>query len=158
VFDTILDWPADEIEQVVAHELGHWRHSHLRRKLPVLIGSQLVMFVVTFVVLQWSWLLHAGGVDSLEDPGALPLFLFVFPLGFVLVGAITSWLSRVDERQADLYALEVLDDPDKFSALFRRLAETNKADIDPGQLKRLMASHPPIPERLAMASAWKAGT
>ena len=35
VFDTILDWPIDEIEQVVAHELGHWRHAHLRRKLPV---------------------------------------------------------------------------------------------------------------------------
>src|SRR4029079_1225892 len=55
VFDTILDWPADEIEQVVAHELGHWRHSHLRRKLPVLIVTQLVMFVLTYAVLRWDW-------------------------------------------------------------------------------------------------------
>jgi STE24 endopeptidase len=158
VFDTILDWPVDEIEQVVAHELGHWRHAHLRRKLPVLIVTQLVMFLLTYLVLQWDWLLRAGGVDSVRDPGALPIFLFVFPLGFVLVGAVTSWLSRVDERQADLYALEILDDPDRFSALFRRLAEANKADVDPGLLKRLMASHPPIPERLAMASAWKAAS
>lgn len=158
VFDTILGWPIDEIEQVVAHELGHWRHAHLRRKLPVLIATQLVMFVVTYLVLQWHWLLHAGGVQSLHDPGALPIFLFVFPLGFVFVGVVTSWLSRVDERQADLYALEVLDDPAKFSALFRRLAEANFADVDPGLLKRLMASHPPIPERLAMAAAWKAAS
>jgi STE24 endopeptidase len=157
VFDTILDWPADEICQVVAHELGHWHHAHLRRKLPVLIATQLVMFLVTYVVLQWDWLLRAGGVDSLRDPGALPIFLLVFPLGFVLVGMVTAWLSRVDERQADLYALEVLDDPERFDALFRRLADANKADIDPGLLKQLLASHPPIPERLAMAAAWKAG-
>jgi STE24 endopeptidase len=157
VFDTILDWPLEEIEQVVAHELGHWKHAHLRRKLPVLIGTQLLMFVVTYLVLQWDWLLHAGGVQSVRDPAALPIFLFVFPLGFVLVGAVTSYLSRVDERQADLYALEVLDDPGQLSAMFRRLAEANKADVDPPLLKRIMASHPPIPERLAMADAWSAG-
>jgi STE24 endopeptidase len=157
VFDTILDWAPEEIEQVVAHELGHWKHAHLRRKLPVLIGAQLLMFVVTWAVLRWDWLLEAGGVRSVRDPGALPIFLAVFPLGFLLVGAVTAWLSRVDERQADLYALEVLDDPSAFSDLFRTLAASNKADVDPGFVKRLMASHPPIPERLAMAAAWEAG-
>jgi STE24 endopeptidase len=158
VFDTILDWPPEQIEQVVAHELGHWRHAHLRRKLPVLVATQLVMFLATYLLLQWDWLLRAGGVASVRDPAALPIFLFVFPFGFVFVSLVTSWLSRVDERQADLYALEVLDDPDRFSALFRRLAEANKADVDPGLFKRLTASHPPIPERLAMAAAWKAGS
>lgn len=157
VFDTILDWAPELIEQVVAHELGHWRHAHLRRKLPVLIATQLVMFVVTWVVLRWHWLLHAGGVTSVRDPAALPIFLAVFPLGFVIVNLVTSWLSRADERQADLYALETLDDPDAFSALFRQLAETNKADVDPGLWKRFTASHPPIPERLAMAAAWRSG-
>jgi STE24 endopeptidase len=154
VFDTILGWDPEHVEQVVAHELGHWRHAHLRRKLPVLIGTQLVMFLATWAVLRWDWLLEAGGVRSVRDPGALPIFLAVFPLGFVVVGGVTSWLSRVDERQADLYALEVLDDPGAFSGLFRQLAETNKADVDPGVVKRLLASHPPIPERLAMAAAW----
>jgi len=156
VFDTILDWDPQHIEQVVAHELGHWRHHHLYRKLPVLISTQLLMFVLTWLVLRWEWLLDAGGVSSVRDPAAVPIFLAVFPLGFVLVGLVTSWLSRVDERQADLYALEVLDDPKAFSGLFRQLAETNKADVDPGFTKRLLASHPPIPERLAMAAAWDA--
>lgn len=156
VFDTILDWRPEQIEQVVAHELGHWRHAHLRRKLPVLIVTQLLMFVVTWALLRWDWLLEVGGVSSVREPAAVPLFLAVFPLGFVFVGLVTSWLSRVDERQADLYALEVLDDPSAFSALFRQLAETNKADVDPGLTKRLLASHPPIPERLAMAAAWEA--
>jgi STE24 endopeptidase len=154
IFDTILDWPPELIEQVVAHELGHWRHAHLRRKLPVLIGAQLVMFLLTWLALRWSFLLDVAGVDSAADPASLPLFLAVFPLGFVLVGLVSGWLSRVDERQADLHALAVLDDPDAFGRLFRQLADTNKADLDPGLWKRLHASHPPIAERLAMGRAW----
>lgn len=155
VFDTILDWPPELIEQVVAHELGHWRHAHLRRKLPVLIGAQLAMFLLTWLAMRWSFLLDVAGVDRAGDPGSLPLFLGIFPLGFVVVGLVSSWLSRVDERQADLHALEVLRDPDAFGRLFRLLAETNKADLDPGLWKRLLASHPPIAERLAMGRAWE---
>jgi STE24 endopeptidase len=155
LFDTILEWPPELIEQVVAHELGHWRHAHLRRKLPVLIAAQLVMFLLTWSALRWEPLLDLAGVEAAGDPASLPLFLAVFPLGFVVVGLLSSWLSRVDERQADIHALEVLGDPDAFSRLFRQLAETNKADVDPGRWKRLNASHPPIAERLAMADAWE---
>jgi STE24 endopeptidase len=156
LFDTILDWPPEQVEQVVAHELGHWRHAHLRRKIPVLVGAQLLMFLVTWAALRWEPLLDVAGVGSAGDPASLPLFLAVFPLGFVAVGLLASWLSRVDERQADLHALGVLRDPGAFAALFRRLAETNKADVDPNRWKRLNASHPPIAERLAMAEAWRA--
>jgi Zn-dependent protease with chaperone function len=73
----------------------------------------------------------------------------------VAVNLVTSWLSRADERQADIYALDVLGDPDAFSQVFRRLAETNKSDVDPSTWKRLNASHPPIAERLAMARRWQ---
>jgi STE24 endopeptidase len=154
VFDTIRDWPPELVEQVVAHELGHWRHHHLRRKLPVLIGAQLVMFLLAWAALRWEPLLELAGVERAGDPASLPLFLAVFPLGFVVAGLASSWLSRVDERQADLHALEVLGDPEAFSRLFRQLAETNKADVDPSGWKRLNASHPPLAERLAMAQAW----
>lgn len=155
LFDTILDWPPEVVEQVVAHELGHWRYAHLRRKLPVLVAAQLVMFVATYFLLQWDWLLARAGVTSVEDPGALPLFLGVFPLTYVVLQLGAAWLSRADERQADLHALAVLDDPDRFSEVFRRLAERNKADVDPSRWKRLIAAHPPVAERLAMAAAWR---
>lgn len=155
VFDTLLEWPHEVIVQVVAHELGHWHHSHLRRKLPVIIAVQLLLFLGSWALLRWDWLLDLGGVDSVRDPGAIPIFFTIFPAGFVAVSLVTSWLSRADERQADLYALDVLRDPDAFSQVFRRLAETNKADVDPSAWKRLNASHPPIPERLAMAHRWQ---
>ena len=155
VFDTLLQWPHEVVVQVVAHELGHWRHAHLRRKLPVVIGVQLLLFLGSWALLRWEWLLELGGVESASDPAAIPIFFTVFPAGFVVAGLATAWLSRADERQADLYALDVLRDPSAFSEVFRRLAETNKADVDPSRWKRLHASHPPIPERLAMANAWQ---
>lgn len=157
LFDTILDWPPEVVEQVVAHELGHWKHAHLRRKLPVLVMAQLVMFVATYLLLQWDWLLEVAGVTNVQDPASLPLFLAVFPLTYVVTQLVASWLSRADERQADIHALEVLDDPERFSEVFRRLAERNKADVDPSRWKRVTAAHPPIAERLAMAAAWREG-
>jgi STE24 endopeptidase len=157
LFDTILDWPPEVVEQVVAHELGHWKHAHLRRKLPVLVLAQLVMFVATYWLLKWDWLLDRAGVTSVEDPASLPLFLAVFPLTYVVLQLLAAWLSRADERQADIHALEVLDDPEQFSEVFRRLADRNKADVDPGRWKRITASHPPVAERLAMAAAWRDG-
>lgn len=155
LFDTILGWPHDVTVQVVAHELGHWRFAHLRRKLPVVIGLQLALFVAVWALLRWDWLLDLAGIGEAGDPGAVPLFFSLFPAGFVLAGLGTAYLSRVDERQADLYALDVLRDPDDFSQVFRTLAETNKADVDPSRWKRLNASHPPIAERLAMARRWE---
>jgi STE24 endopeptidase len=155
VYDTLLAWPHEVVVQVVAHELGHWHHRHLRRKLPVVIGVQLLLFLGSWAVLRWHWLLDVGGVSSVRDPGAIPIFFTIFPAGFVAVNLVTSWLSRVDERQADLYALDVLREPEAFSEVFRRLADTNKADVDPSRWKRLNASHPPIPERLAMARRWQ---
>ena len=155
LFDTILDWPRDVVVQVVAHELGHWRHAHLRRKVPVIVAIQFLLFLAVWALLEWDWLLELGGVDSVRDPGAIPLFASLFPAGFVGANLVTSWLSRADERQADIYALDVLQQPDEFSDVFRRLAERNKADVDPSTWKRLVASHPPIPERLAMARRWQ---
>lgn len=155
LYDTILAWPPEVIVQVVAHELGHWRFAHLRRKLPVVIGLQLLLFVGVWALLRWDWLLDVGGVASVRDPAAAPIFFTLFPAGFVLANLGTTFLSRADERQADLYALDVLRDPGDFSRVFRTLAETNKADVDPSTWKRLNASHPPIAERLAMARRWE---
>ena len=157
VFDTLLDWPAELLEQIVGHELGHWRHKHIRRRIPVVIAAQGLALVVTWFLVRWDWLLDQGGVDRIEDPAALPIFLLVFPASFMLSTLVTSWLSRADERAADIYALELLRDPDAFAAAFRKLVDANKADVDPPLWKRVTHTHPPIAERVAMAAAWRSG-
>ncbi len=155
VFDTIVDWPPELVEQVVAHELGHWKHAHLRRRLPVVLAAQLLAFGVAWALLRQPGVLRAAGVEAAGDPASLPLLVVVLSLGLGATSLLTSWLSRADERQADLFALEVLHRPDRLTAVLRRLARRNRADVDPYWWKRLWASHPPLAERMALARAWE---
>ncbi len=157
LFDTVLDWPVELVEQVVAHELGHWRYGHLRRRLPVVIGAQLVVFATGWAVLGWDPLLSLAGVRSVGDPASLPLLVIVLSPGLVATSLLASRLHRADERQADLFALELLGRPDRLVALLRRLARRNKADVDPTWWKRVTSTHPPLAERMAMAAAWGQG-
>jgi STE24 endopeptidase len=154
VFDTLLDWEPKHLEQIVGHELGHWHLKHLRRRVPVVVVAQGIALVFTALVLQWDWALDAAGVSSERDPAAAPVFLLAFGAGFMLSTLVTSWLSRADERAADLYALQLLGDPDAFAGAFRKLVEVNKAEIDPPFWKRLTYTHPPLAERVAMAAGY----
>ncbi|HLG00312.1 MAG TPA: M48 family metallopeptidase [Acidimicrobiia bacterium] len=156
LFDTILAWPPALLEQVVAHELGHWRHGHLARQLPLLAVVQFAAFGAMAWVFSASAVLDWIGVAGPGDPRTLPFFLLVYPA--ILGGAtlVLAWLSRAYERQADLHALSVLDDPAAFQAAFRRLAADNVVDVDPPWWQRIRHGHPPVPERMAMAAAWEA--
>ena len=155
LFDTVLDWPHEVVEAVVAHELGHWHHAHLRRRLLVVVASQLAGFYVAWVALGWDPLLRMAGVTDAGDPASLPLLVVASSLGSVLTGVVGSWLSRADERQADLFALAVGEAPEHLIEALERLARRNNADVDPSRWRRLVASHPPLAERMAMAAAWR---
>lgn len=158
LFDTILEWPPHLLEQVVAHELGHWRHGHLARQIPVLVALQLVAFFALSRFMEWGTVLDWIGVEQVGDPRTYPLLFLVYPFLLGAASLALSWLGRVYERQADLHALEVLDDPDAFQATFRRLASDNRADVAPPWWRRVRQVHPPVPERMAMAETWRDST
>ncbi len=154
IYDTMLEWPHEQISNVVAHEIGHWKLGHIRRLLPVAIGLTFVTFVVLKLVLESERALSWAGVSSVRDPAVFPLFLLVF----TLVGPVNSlgvaWLSRAHERQADLFALETLRQPATFVGMMRRLHTDTLADLAPSLWRRISHSHPPVAERLAMGRAW----
>jgi STE24 endopeptidase len=154
LFDTILSRPVEQIRAVAAHEIGHWRLGHIKRIIPVAAGLLFVNFAVLRLVLGWDTALDWAGIDSLDDPAALPLFLLVFPLGSALTGLISAWVTRAGEREADLFALEVTRDADAMGAMLRSLHTENLADLAPSRWKRATATHPHASERLAMAAAW----
>jgi STE24 endopeptidase len=154
LYDTILDHPPALIEQVVAHELGHWRHHHLRQQIPVLAVTTLVVFGVLRIIAGWQELFAWLGLQGLGDPAALPLLLLGAQFGSLVTGLVTAWLSRAQEREADLDALDVLARPDDMVEMLRRLHVKNLSDLDPGRLQRVRASHPPAAERMAFARAW----
>ena len=160
LFDTLLEHPPAVVEQVVAHEIGHWRLHHLRRQIP--LAAVLSFFVFGFLKLlsEWTWLFEqagiptTGSVPAIGNPAALPILLFGVQAGFAVTGLVSGWVSRAFERQADLEALELLQQPQTMLDMQRRLHVKNLADLDPNLLRRLQATHPPAAERMAFTKAW----
>ncbi len=156
VFDTMLEHPPEVVEQVVAHEIGHYRLKHTVKTVPVLALLLLATFAFLGWLTSWDWALQQAGVETVRDPAALPLLLIGFGLASNLTGIVSSWYSRVKEREADLEALELLGRPDAFVEVWRRMVPKNRMDLDPPWWRRLTATHPDPPERMAFAADWAA--
>lgn len=156
LYDTILEHPPEVVAQVVAHEVGHWRLHHLRRQIPIAAGLALVVFVGLRLLAEWDGLWSWAGVDGIGDPAGLPVVLLAAQIGLGALSLATAYVSRAFEREADLQALELLGEPERMRDMLRRLHTKNLADLDPGPVTRLRASHPPAAERLALVSAWEA--
>jgi STE24 endopeptidase len=155
LFDTILEHPPETIEQVVAHEIGHYRLKHVQKS--VVFQGLLMLGVFAFLgwFTEWDWALDRAGVDTIEDPGALPLLLIGLGIAFKIPGLLGAWYSRAKERQADLEALELLGDPNAFIDVWRRFAPKNKIELETPWWKKLEASHPEVPERMAFGADWQ---
>jgi len=152
--DTLLDnYTPDEIEAVLAHELGHQVHRHI-------LKSIFVQAAITFVGF-WAanWTLHYAVdhhmFEELSDFANLPLLALVsVVLSFLLMPALNAY-SRYNERQADRYAFESIASIDPFVSSMNKLAEQNLAERTPSKWVELFFhSHPSISRRLAAAEAW----
>ena len=154
--DTLLaEFTPDEVESVIAHELGHQVH----RDIPVGIAiSSLITLVGLFLVsLVLNWSARALGFSGPADVGALPLLALAFGVFGLLTLPLNNAYSRWREVRADAYALDSTRNPQAFAAAMTRLANQNLADADPpAWVVFLMHSHPPIRQRLAMAASWQA--
>jgi STE24 endopeptidase len=154
LYDTLLEHPPHVVEQVVAHEVGHYRLKHLLKSIPFSTLLVLGAFAFTDVLTSWDTLLDWAGVSSVEEPAAVPLFLLGFVLAYRVVGLLQSWRTRWYEREADLEALELLGDPTAFIDTWRRMAPKNRIDLEPTWWRRLQHDHPEVPERMAFGRAW----
>jgi STE24 endopeptidase len=154
VFDTMLEWPRAQVRWVCAHEIGHWRRKHIMRIIPIILGLLLVDFVVLKLILESDRVLHFAGVNSLHDPGAIPLFLVLFQVPGLVTGLASAYFQRAHERDADLFGLEAVPDPEAAHAAMRNLHTESLAELTPSLWKRLNHSHPPVAERLAMIAEW----
>lgn len=154
-FDTLLDRlsPA-EVEAVLAHELGHFRKGHVRRRLLMSLVSSFAGLALLGWLADQPWFYQGLGVvvpASVADaPGvALLLFMFVMPLFLFVLRPITSWLSRRDEFEADDFAVAQSSGADLASALIK-LYEDNAATLTPDPVhSAFYDSHPPAAIRVA---------
>jgi STE24 endopeptidase len=152
--DTLIsEFSPDEIETVLAHELGH----HVNRDIPLLIVVDSILTLVGLYLagLGLSWGIAVFGFSCPADIAALPLFLLVMG-GYSLVTIpLSNGFSRWRERLADEYALQATGKGEAYASALARLSNQNLADADPQPwVEWLLYSHPALGKRIRMAQGW----
>jgi len=140
----------EEVEAVVAHEFGHFKHKHIWQLLAFSGITTITGFFVLFLAAEKiAALTGAAGISDLYLLPALVFLMAVF--GFILL-PLQNFFSRVLERQADGFALDLTGAPEEFISMMEKLAATNLADMEPSRLQKVfLYNHPPIADRIRMA-------
>ncbi len=156
--DTLLEhYSDDEIEAVLAHELGHHVRRHILKSILMQVGVTFLGFwlvnqVLRFVIARnWFPVLNS----RLYDFANLPLIVLVVTiLSFLLMPAFNA-ISRQHEREADRYAWESIAAIAPFISSMQKLANQNLAEREPSRfIEWFFHSHPSIGKRIAAAEAW----
>jgi STE24 endopeptidase len=149
-FDNLLKQLSPvEIEAVLAHELGHFKHKHIVQRLVLLlVGSLLVLWLLA-QLLSAPWFYAGLGVNTPSMAAALLLLVLVLPVFTFPLQPLMSALSRRQEYQADAYARQQSSAADLISAL-SKVYRDNAATLTPDPLHSLFYdSHPPASLRIA---------
>lgn len=153
-FDTLLSrLNADEIEAVLAHELGHFKHRHIIRRMGLSFVFSLIFFLALGWLSQQIWFYDGLGVlpqfGRPNDALALILFFLVVPVFTFWVTPLAAWISRRDEFEADRYAAQQASAPALMSALVK-LYDDNAATLTPDPIHSgFYDSHPPAIQRIS---------
>ncbi len=154
-FDTLLSrLNTDEIEAVLAHELGHFKHHHVIKRIAM-------MFFVTFLglaLLGWlmnqAWFYNGLGVTTQSNHMALILFLLVSPVFLFILRPLMASYSRKNEFEADDYAAKNANAKDLVSALVK-LYRDNASTLTPDPIhSAFYDSHPPASIRISKLAAY----
>jgi len=153
--DTLLaGYTDDEIEAVLAHELGHHVHRHILKSMIMQAVISFAGFWALKWVLRWA-VMRKELFISQYDFANLPLIILVTTLLSLLLMPLLNGYSRLNERQADRYAWKSIPTITPFITAMNKLAEQNLAERQPSRLVELIFhSHPPIAKRIAAAEAW----
>ena len=157
-YDTLLkQLSPGEVDAVLAHELGHFKHKHIIKR----IISMFAMSLAGFALLGWLssqvWFYTGLGVrpnlSGANDALALLLFLLVVPLFSFFISPLFAQFSRKHEFEADAYAVAQTDGRDLQSALLK-LYQDNASTLTPDPVfVKFYYSHPPASERLGRMSS-----
>ena len=149
-FDTLLSrLQGGEIEAVLAHELGHFKHRHVMKRIVLMFSLSLGFLALLGQLMTADWFYHGLGVSTQNTALALILFFLVVPVFTFLLTPLSSLLSRRHEFEADRYAAEHASASELTNALVK-LYEDNAATLTPDPLHSLFYdSHPPAALRIA---------
>ena len=151
--DTLInEFTAEEIEGVLAHELGHHHYRHIPKQLVISAAGSWIAFSLTRLAAdRWIAALQLNG---LSDIAGFPMFALWLSLLGLIGLPLQNGLSRHFEWQSDRFAVATTKRSKAFADALRRLAKLNLADLNPPQwVVWLFYDHPPIAERITAAEA-----
>jgi STE24 endopeptidase len=149
-FDTLLaHLNISEVEAVLAHELGHFKHRHVMKRIASTFAMSLGFLWLLAILMKTSWFYQGLGVSTPSTALALLLFFMVMPVLGFLLGPVMSAYSRKHEFEADAYAVKQTSAGDLVNALVK-LYQDNAATLTPDPLySKFYDSHPPAAVRIA---------
>jgi STE24 endopeptidase len=149
-FDTLLKTlRGPEIEAVLAHELGHFHHRHVIKRIAVLFGMSFTGLALLGWLIQQSWFYQGLGISTASSHAALILFLLAGPVFTFFLQPLMAWGSRRHEYQADAYAADQSNIKSMIRALVKLYRE-NANTLTPDPLySAFYDSHPPASLRIA---------
>lgn len=152
-FDTLLETlDPDEIEAVLAHELGHFKRKHVQKRIVTMMLMSLAGLALLGWLSQQAWFYQGLGVQTQSNALALLLFMMVSPVFTIFLQPLSSWFSRKHEFEADDYAAQQASASDLIHALVKMYKE-NASTLTPDPLySAFYDSHPPAPVRVAHLS------
>ena len=152
--DTLInEFTPDEIESILAHELGH----HVNKDIPIgmLINSIMTLVGLYLAALGLDWGVGLFGFENSADIAALPLFGLVLGIYGLVTMPLGNGYSRWRERKADHYALQATGKGEAFASAFTRLANQNLAEVDPEPwVEWILHSHPALRKRIQFAEEY----
>jgi STE24 endopeptidase len=153
--DTLLEkYTDDEIEAILAHELGHHVHRHIPKGILVEAGVTFVGFWAANQILHYA-IERRHMFEQLADFANLPLLMLVSAVLSLLLMPLLNAYSRFNERQADCYSYTAIPSIESFISGMNKLADQNLAERQPSRIVELLFhSHPPIAKRIQAAEAW----
>lgn len=152
-FDTLLEsLSGEEIEAVLAHELGHFRRKHVRKRLILMMVMSLVGLALLGWLIQQEWFFAGLGIPQRSTHAALVLFLLVAPVFTFFIQPVMAFFMRKHEFEADDFAAEHTNAADLIHAL-AKLYQENASTLTPDPLySAFHDTHPPAPVRIGHLS------
>jgi STE24 endopeptidase len=153
-FDTLLrTLDSDEIEAVLAHELGHFKHKHVIKRIVTMTLMSLLSLALLGWLMQQTWFYTGLGVATPSTHMALLLFLLVMPVFSFFLQPVSAFIMRKHEFEADSYAAKQTNALHLIQALVKLYSE-NASTLTPDPLfSAFHDSHPPAPVRIAFLSS-----
>ncbi len=155
LFDTLLQQlEPKEILAVLAHEMGHWHHRHLPKRLSGAALSSLVALYLAYLLLKWSGLPGLVGLQQATFPAQVLILSVLASVPGFLLTPCGAWLSRRHEWQADRFASHLTGDPEILAEALIKLARNNLANLCPHSWHTwFYSSHPTLAARVRSLQA-----